>query len=104
MTSMKLLATAVSVAAALACIGSQSSVAQPGSGFENRGYAQSQGYPGYSTSGRSQQNPGISQARQQAIQTCTAQAQRQAPGDTHEGQRQRGGIYLSCMQSKGQRA
>ena len=93
MTSMKLLATAVSVAAALACIGSQSLVAQPGSGFENRGYAQS----------RSQQNQGISQARQQAIQTCTAQAQRQAPGDTHEGQRQRGGIYLSCMQSMGQR-
>jgi hypothetical protein len=94
MTNMKIRATALGVTLALALIGAQSSVAQPGSGFENRDYAQS----------RSQQNPGsISQTRQQAIQTCVAQAQRQAPGDTHEGQRQRGGIYLSCMHSKGQR-
>jgi hypothetical protein len=100
MTSMKILATAVGVTLLVALLGLQSSVAQPGSGFENRGERYSEGDYYRQT----RRNPtSVSATRQQALQTCVARAQRQAPGDTHEGQRQRGGIYLSCMHSMGQR-
>ena len=86
MTTIKTLATACGVTLALALIGVQSSVAQPGSEFENRGERQSEGF-----SGRTQQNPtSVSPSRQQAVETCTAQAQSESPGTSSEAQRQRG--------------
>jgi hypothetical protein len=89
MTGMKVLATALGVTLALASIGFQPSIAQPGSGFENRGEGQSEG-----SSGRTQQNPTSgSPSRQQAVETCSAQAQSQSPGTSSEAQRQRGLLY-----------
>jgi hypothetical protein len=100
MTNMKVLATVLGASVALTLIELQPSVAQPGSGFENRGERYSEG-DYYRRTGR---NPtSVSASRQQAVETCSAQARSQSPGSSRGAQRQRGFLYASCMNSKGQR-
>ncbi|HEY7297400.1 MAG TPA: hypothetical protein VH684_05620 [Xanthobacteraceae bacterium] len=104
MTGMKTLAIALGVTLALEFIGLQSSVAQPGSGFENRGERSSEGITGHSARTGSQQNPASGQAnRDKIVRGCTAQAQSQARGNNYEAQQQRYFIYVNCMTSRGQR-
>jgi len=71
-----------------------------GTGYSGTGYYGT-GYYGTGYSGPAS----TSLTREQAIRTCVAQAQSQAPGTplTSDVQRQRGGLYLSCMYSMGQR-
>ena len=101
MKRMKTLATALGITVAMTLIGAQSSVAQPGSGFENRGERQSEGITGYSPP-RAYQRP-VSANRDQIVRACVAQAQSQARGQNYEVQQQRYFIYSNCMTSRGQR-
>jgi hypothetical protein len=106
MTSMKMPATVLGITVALALIGVQSSVAQPGSGFENRGERQSEGFPGYRAypSRQYQRNPTSGQlARHQTLEACEGRAQSQVPGVCDTCVQQRYLIYSSCMYSYGQR-
>ena len=76
-----------------------------GTGYSGTGYYGT-GYSGTGYSGTGYSGPAsTSLTREQAIRTCVAQAQSQAPGTplTSDVQRQRGGLYLSCMYSMGQR-
>jgi len=76
-----------------------------GPGYSGTGYSGT-GYYGTGYSGTGYSGPAsTSLTREQAVRTCVAQAQSQAPGTplTSDVQRQRGGLYLSCMYSMGQR-
>ena len=76
-----------------------------GTGYSGTGYYGT-GYSGTGYSGTGYSGPAsTSLTREQAVRTCVAQAQSQAPGTplTSDVQRQRGGLYLSCMYSLGQR-
>ena len=76
-----------------------------GTGYSGTGYYGT-GYSGTGYSGTGYSGPAsTSLTREQAVRTCVAQAQSQAPGTplTSDVQRQRGGLYLSCMYSMGQR-
>jgi hypothetical protein len=76
-----------------------------GPGYSGTGYSGT-GYYGTGYSGTGYSGPAsASLTREQAVRTCVAQAQSQAPGTplTSDIQRQRGGLYLSCMYSMGQR-
>src|SRR5262249_40455746 len=102
MMNMKIPAIVLGATVALALIGAQYSVAQPGSGFETRGVLQSEGYSGYGgyPPRRYQRNPTSRQlARHQALETCEAQAQSQVPGVCDSCVQQRYLIYSSCMYS-----
>ena len=76
-----------------------------GTGYYGTGYSGT-GYSGTGYTGTGYSGPAsTSLTREQAVRTCVAQAQSQAPGTplTSDVQRQRGGLYLSCMYSMGQR-
>jgi len=104
MESTKILATALGATVALALIGLQSSVAQPGSAFETRGILQSEGYTGCPQPRRAQWSPPSGQlVRHRAIEACMAQAQSQVPGACNSCVQQRYLIYSSCMYSYRQR-
>jgi hypothetical protein len=97
------LAITLGVPLALASIGLQSSVAQPGSGFETRGNYQSEGLSGQRTQRTQTSRTSVSVARHQAIEYCVERAQSQVPSTGDSAVQQRSLIYSSCMTSYGQR-
>jgi hypothetical protein len=101
--SVPVLAITLGVPLGLALIGPQSSVAQPGSGYETRGNLQSEGLSGQRTQRTQTSRTPISVARHQAVEYCVERAQSQVPFASDSAVQQRSLIYASCMTSYGQR-